>query len=892
MLTVLPLLFVVPDTQAATGIMPDSGDWSAPTQVTNNALSEWVTSGDDFMANVGYNLALGRLEIRIGDPDQLVLSTLENAGGGVPCALQLGTDNKWGVWYRDATTQLLKYISTADAGSTWTSPVAVGGVVSSAHYCDATELVNTGTLIVITQDSTGYTRVYRSADNGATWTLRHNLDGTTTTGWMVAMKPAANPLIGYRDSNGDHRLYSTADDGLTWQLKGTDSSCTSGYKRAPVVLDTGRMVSGCWRYSEARFYGAWSINGGASWSYVEGYFATQAYMPYYSDGIVTDGTNVWATIENGDTNTVELIGSSDGGLSWTLANIESGVPSWSLGSRFTATDGKFYFSAYDASIGADIYMTALVPGGNLGSGTGGTTGGSTGSDSSDPTGGGIRVKEFDVDPYAQKSMTNLYGFDHDIAGFTLITREGYDGNEVIRTFDGGTLAQLGTKTLTGSACGFYGVVAGEVNVGYKDCSGSSDKLEIRSRSLGVSQKPAGCNSDACPDTVTSLDEAGPLPDINRVHDLEGFTVDYESFEPGSISADSTILGFAYAAYNDEFGTDIGVFGKFTLNNGDDEGDNHILQAGFTPASTAADGLCTWIDTGSNLRYIAAASQDTGIKSWLIDFNDDRGAIVGAGVNDIDISSSVKWTSGGSASGAHALACSRDTIFYSTGSKVQAVNQNTGVVKWSVFDSAEYGALTVSGNGEILYYVNDEQAVALDAEDGLVLATGNITTSVTGGIIHLGTTFAGGTLWLADGNGLSAYDFEKSTCVLQCGYNPNPDSDGDGISDAEQAGQDDDSGSGTTNSGGTVAVESDGILDRLVDAMSPTTRFIFSLLVIALCAGAAYKLAGPAPMVVGGAATLGLAFAVAVLQFPVWVPIVIAFSGLSSFAFAISKRVAG
>lgn len=89
---------------------------------------------------------------------------------------------------------------------------------------------------------------------------------------------------------------------------------------------------------------------------------------------------------------------------------------------------------------------------------------------------------------------------------------------------------------------------------------------------------------------------------------------------------------------------------------------------------------------------------------------------------------------------------------------------------------------------------------------------------------------------------------------------------------------------TSDSGSGVA--------RIFNRFSESTQFLIGLVIVGIVAGIAYYLAGPAPMVVGGAATLGICAAVALGLFGIWVPITIGASGIAAFAAAMAKKVGG
>lgn len=859
-------------------VVPGPGEWTEGALDTH-AVTAQAKSSATLAAFIADDGADGDVDIYIGHTSNgFTKFSILNADDG--CIGHGLDDNEWHIAYRDLATKGLYHRSTSNAGSAWSTPVQVAGTVDSSGYVCDVAVLPTGTILVVYETKSGdKIQSVRSQDGGATWDTPVLLGGNSDYETPVVSNDGT--VMFWHDrpccSGSDSILVrAPSNDGAGWSSKSSPVSL-NGYgntKHAPVALatlDSGRIVAVWDVPGFDKLESAYSDDGGSSWN------GKQIVFDYSGAGsadvrrnsLAHNGENVWLSFTLSNPDQLVVAGSSNGAISWTHQAIDTTKDrSHAVAS---ATDNLIQVVVRDLTLGGTDVWSAVQDGATPPSG---------GDGGEDPTGGGTRTAVFNKAPKVVRNATNLYGADVDeTTGFTMITREGTGGGqETLRTWDAATLTQLGSTAV--GACGFDGVSAGEKNVGYKDCT-SSPVLQIRSRGLGTSQKPSGCNSDACPDTITDLDEAGALPDVHLLKDIRSFTVDYDGakVETGSVTS---IIGFAYSTFADASGGDVGVWGKFTHNNGDDEGEDHVLQADFTPGSTSADDLCSWRWFTANdvdpPRYVAAAQGDVGLRVWRVVFNDDRGAVIGAGVNDIDISSELVLSGSSSASGAHALACHGDTLYYGTGSKVAALNHQNGQTKWQKTDAVQQGAMDASGNGQTVAYANQTHVVVRDADDGALLGTGVLPST---DVHAVETDHKGGTVWVFTTDHIAVYDFEGSVCVLDCSFATASDTPGF----FDVAGGTDTSDAVSRDIGG-------GVWGKLVERMGPTGAFVLGLVMIGAAAALAYKWAGPAPMLVGGAATLGMGAAVALVGFPIWIPITIAAGGIGTYAAVIAKRIGG
>jgi choice-of-anchor A domain-containing protein/uncharacterized repeat protein (TIGR01451 family) len=169
-------------------------------------------------------------------------------------------------------------------------------------------------------------KIYRSKDNGATWT-RINSDMDASYVWAIAKKSGGRMFAATEKG-----LYASTDKGGTWSLCGF-----SGKDVRTVTVDqSGNIYAGTWGYGMFK-----STDNGATWSEANSGLSCNAIHSL----IVTDSDEIFAgTFGSG------VVKSSDHGSSWTQLNLGFDFV-WSLAASsdalYAGTYGKGLYKSTD-----------------------------------------------------------------------------------------------------------------------------------------------------------------------------------------------------------------------------------------------------------------------------------------------------------------------------------------------------------------------------------------------------------------------------------------------------------------------------------------------------------------------------------------------------------------
>jgi PKD repeat protein len=240
-------------------------------------------------------------------------------------------------------------------GQTWERMTANAGW---AKRMGASGVVTPDGSIVLMGGYGSANDTWRSTDNGATWTRM-----TSNSGWSarhhfttVAMADGRIVLMGGVENPGSpnkNDVWRSADNGATWTLVNASSGWPPRFVHTSVIMpDRSIVLMGGYNQQMGYTNDVWrSADSGATWTQVKQknsqtdwngrwYHASVA-MP---DGsiVLTGGVDVFAQFKN------DVWRSTDNGATWTLANAN---PGWS------ARDGHTTVAMPDGSI-------VLIGGGN------------------------------------------------------------------------------------------------------------------------------------------------------------------------------------------------------------------------------------------------------------------------------------------------------------------------------------------------------------------------------------------------------------------------------------------------------------------------------------------------------------------------------------------------
>lgn len=158
--------------------------------------------------------------------------------------------------------------------------------------------------------------IYRSTDDGHTFSLMQNLGAGIRVTWFLSL-PSNTILCMVRTSGV---IWNSTDDGLTWS-SGTGPTGTYSREDAFVQLAGGRLVAGCHNghaFTSDDSGGSWTDRGLISAGASVGYSLEVA-----ANGNIVAGTNEAAG--------GQMYYSTDSGVTWLLATQPAGYPQTSTG---------------------------------------------------------------------------------------------------------------------------------------------------------------------------------------------------------------------------------------------------------------------------------------------------------------------------------------------------------------------------------------------------------------------------------------------------------------------------------------------------------------------------------------------------------------------------------
>ena len=189
------------------------------------------------------------------------------------------------------------FFKSLDSGETWVHSDA-GLEQATANWQIPTSLANTGTALFVSFSNNN--GLYRSSDNGATWTQVTNIPGFNNINDVHAHNGAIYVLL-------EPSILKSTDDGANWTV--FSGTVTGRYNRMAfsngVILTATFLDLGLQR----------STDNGASWTE-----ANQGFADTRIQAILADGSNLFAASYEKN-----LFLSSDAGLTYTSINTVSPI---------------------------------------------------------------------------------------------------------------------------------------------------------------------------------------------------------------------------------------------------------------------------------------------------------------------------------------------------------------------------------------------------------------------------------------------------------------------------------------------------------------------------------------------------------------------------------------
>ena len=236
---------------------------------------------------------------------------------------------------------------STDNGATWTEQTASAGW--TARYELSSVAMPDGSIVMMGGSDgvgTNYNDVWRSTDNGATWT-----EMNTSAGWTareehtsVAMPDGSIVLMGGLEAGNNfmNDVWRSTDNGVTW----TEINASSGWSPrddfSSVVMSDGSIVlMGGEDSNENALNDVWrSIDNGATWTEQTASAGWTARLGQTSV-VMPDGSIVLMGGYDGGANWYnDTWRSMDNGATWTEVNASSGWPGRDFFSSVAMPDGS------------------------------------------------------------------------------------------------------------------------------------------------------------------------------------------------------------------------------------------------------------------------------------------------------------------------------------------------------------------------------------------------------------------------------------------------------------------------------------------------------------------------------------------------------------------------
>jgi len=236
---------------------------------------------------------------------------------------------------------------STDNGATWTRQTASAGW--SARFSHTSVAMPDGSIVLMGGEESGGTFMndtWRSTDNGATWALMNASSGWTArdSHSSVVMPDGSIVLMGGFDwkPNDRNDVWRSTDNGATWALMNASSGWTARDSHSSVVMPDGSIVlMGGEDSSENPLNDVWrSTDNGATWTQQTAHAGWSPRLGHASV-LMPDGSIIlMGGYDGGSTWYNDTWRSTDNGATWTKVNANSGWPARDYFSSLAMPDGS------------------------------------------------------------------------------------------------------------------------------------------------------------------------------------------------------------------------------------------------------------------------------------------------------------------------------------------------------------------------------------------------------------------------------------------------------------------------------------------------------------------------------------------------------------------------
>lgn len=371
------------------------------------------------------------------------------------------------------------------------------------------------------------------------------------------------------------------------------------------------------------------------------------------------------------------------------------------------------------------------------------------------------TQSFDAE--ATYSTTNLVGFDVDVLGQNVITRETTPGTgSDVKVLSGSTLT-LGGSTATGCTQ-TKGVAALPTAVSYLKCDagGTTTHFHVKSPGLATPDWPSQCDA-YCVDEIPVTELEGDSSNYHALSDVKAWPFDFSASQEEN-QLDRTYMAWAFT---ENVAGRVGSVTLTQINNADDN--SQVVTRTLDPtASPQVNQMCT--ARVADQDYVIATTENGATNVYEVGFNKDFIGVPPAILPTLEVTMGLK--AGGAAPSTalngQGIACSEQPRYIVTtiADKVAVVDYSgsQSQVVWSKDVVGATEGVAMSYDGAYVAYVDQtlDAVVIANATTGETEATVNTTGADYSKLEGLRLDYNAQNLWVAFDDGVSRFEVWPAT----------------------------------------------------------------------------------------------------------------------------------